>query len=62
MADRRYTIVLADDDERVRDALSDLLDDHPRLRVVATAAVFTKGEPVDLAGELEELVAARRSC
>jgi DNA-binding NarL/FixJ family response regulator len=35
---------------------------HERLLAGGAAAVFTKGEPVDLAGELEELVAARRSC
>lgn len=34
---RVFTVVLADDDGRVRDALTDLLDDHPRLQVVGSA-------------------------
>jgi two-component system, NarL family, response regulator LiaR len=33
-----FTVVIADDDPRVRQALSDLCDDHPHLTVVGTAA------------------------
>lgn len=33
----RYSVVLADDDARVRDALTALFDDHPLLLVVGTA-------------------------
>ena len=32
-----FTVVLADDDEQVRDAMAALFDDHPRLRVVGSA-------------------------
>jgi DNA-binding NarL/FixJ family response regulator len=32
-----FTVVLADDDQRIREALTDLFDDHPRLRVVGSA-------------------------
>ncbi|MDH4278248.1 MAG: response regulator [Acidimicrobiia bacterium] len=38
---RRFTVVVADDDDRVREALNDLINDNPRLRVVGTASSGT---------------------